>query len=1159
MENFKQVLKRTTAVLMIAVLLIGIAPIGSLADVDWSEFALTASAAEREGYFTYYVSGGKAMIDYVDTGISGTVYVPSTLGGYPVTEIESSAFQRCKAMTSVIIPDSVLEIGNSAFYNCTGLTYVKLSENLSEIKSETFAGCEKITEITIPDSVTSIGTWAFQNCFSLVDVHIGKNVKSISNCAFYNCNGLKNIKIPNSVTSMGDSAFEHCSSLEDVIIGSGVTKLSYDLFCRCTALETIRIPASITSIEYAFQDCSNLKHVCFMGTKSQWDSINISKSNNYLLNASIHYMTSSTITREATCATSGIRTYKCSECSYTFTETIPALGHKYNIIYVDTPPTCAYQGSETHECSVCGDSYKVSIARLSHSYSTQYTIDKQPTCTTKGRKSKHCVYEGCNVVIDSVSIPALGHTETIIPSVEATCTETGLTAGVMCSVCEVVLTEQKVTELAPHTFTNYISNNDATCTVDGTKTAKCDNCEATETVTDTGSKLPHKFVDYTDDNNATCTSDATKTGICEDCGATDVVTIPGTKLPHQLTEWETTQTPDCTEAGEEKRICENCDYYEINVLEALGHTEKVLDAVPATCTSTGLTEGRKCTVCGVTTQEQRVIDRLPHKMGDWYITLEPTCTKEGEERSDCDNCDYYETRLVAETGHTGEILEAVLPTCSTPGLTEGKKCSVCGIILETQKEIKRLPHEMGEWHITVDPTCTEEGESKSECLNCDYYETERVEALAHTEKILVPVPATCTNTGLTEGKQCARCGVILEAQEVVDMLPHEMGDWYTTQAPTCTETGEEKRECANCDYYETNILEATGHSEETLNAVPATCTSTGLTEGKKCSVCNTILAAQEITDMLPHTMSGWYTTNHPTCTETGLKRRECMVCNLCETDIIEANGHTEVQLNSKAATCTTTGLTAGKKCTVCGTITAKQQSVKALGHKEVTIPAKSATYTSTGLTAGKKCSVCGKITVAQKTIAKLTLGKVDGLKAKKVKVAKKSEITLSWTSLGDGVRYEVYIKNGKKWTKLTTTSKTSYTVKKDGKKKYLKADKEYQFRVRAVVDDIKGTYSSTLKVETIPSTATLKLKAGSKQLTASWRKVSDISGYEIQYSTSKKMKSAKKVNAKKSAKSTTIKRLTKGKKYYVRIRTYKTVNGKKIYSDWSTVKNVKVK
>ncbi|MBQ6873752.1 MAG: leucine-rich repeat protein [Clostridia bacterium] len=270
----------------------------------------------------------------------------------------------------------------------------------------------------------------------------------------------------------------------------------------------------------------------------------------------------------------------------------------------------------------------------------------------------------------------------------------------------------------------------------------------------------------------------------------------------------------------------------------------------------------------------------------------------------------------------------------------------------------------------------------------------------------------------------------------------------------------------------------------------------------------------------------------------------------------ESHTHTYTAKTTKTATCTAAGIIT-YTCS-CGENYTK--TIPAKGHNSNTaLKAVSATYTSTGLTAGKKCSVCGTVTVAQQTVAKLTLGKVDGLKAKKVKVAKKSEITLTWNSLGDGVKYEVYIKNGKKWTKLTTTSKTSYTVKKDGKKKYLKADKEYQFRVRAVVDDIKGKYSSTLKVETIPSTATLKLKAGKKQLTASWSKVSDISGYEVQYSTSKKMKSAKTVNAKKSSKKTTIKKLTKGKKYFVRVRTYKTVNGKKIYSDWSTVKNVKVK
>jgi len=323
--------------------------------------------------------------------------------------------------------------------------------------------------------------------------------------------------------------------------------------------------------------------------------------------------------------------------------------------------------------------------------------------------------------------------------------------------------------------------------------------------------------------------------------------------------------------------------------------------------------------------------------------------------------------------------------------------------------------------------------------------------------------------------------------------------------------------------------------------VSATCVNTGKEAYYTCNGCGKNFeddaATKEITDI---TMWG-------IISATGIHTYD----NACDTQCNMCNELRAITHTGGTATCK-----AKAKCTVCG---AEYGSLAS--HKEVTLAAKSATYTSTGLTAGKKCSVCGKTTVAQNTIAKLTLGKVDGLKAKKVKVAKKSEITLTWTSLGDGVKYEVYIKNGKKWTKLTTTSKTSYTVKKDGKKKYLKADKEYQFRVRAVVDDIKGKYSSTLKVETIPSTATLKLKAGKKQLTASWSKVSDISGYEVQYSTSKKFskKTTKTVKVKKSSKKTTIKKLKKGKKYFVRIRTYKTVDGKKIYSGWSTVKNVKVK
>ena len=78
--------------------------------------------------------------------------------------------------------------------------------------------------------------------------------------------------------------------------------------------------------------------------------------------------------------------------------------------------------------------------------------------------------------------------------------------------------------------------------------------------------------------------------------------------------------------------------------------------------------------------------------------------------------------------------------------------------------------------------------------------------------------------------------------------------------------------------------------------------------------------------------------------------------------------HLEETIPGKEATCTKPGLTDGKKCTICGETTVKQETIKAKGHKEVTVKGKPATCTENGLTDGKKCSVCGNVTVARKTI-----------------------------------------------------------------------------------------------------------------------------------------------------------------------------------------------
>ena len=91
-------------------------------------------------------------------------------------------------------------------------------------------------------------------------------------------------------------------------------------------------------------------------------------------------------------------------------------------------------------------------------------------------------------------------------------------------------------------------------------------------------------------------------------------------------------------------------------------------------------------------------------------------------------------------------------------------------------------------------------------------------------------------------------------------------------------------------------------------------------------------------------------------------------CTLCGATEGETAAHTEVTVTGKAATCTATGLTDGKKCSVCGTVTVPQTTIAKLAHTEETIPGKAATCTETGLTEGKKCSVCGTVTVAQTTI-----------------------------------------------------------------------------------------------------------------------------------------------------------------------------------------------
>ena len=125
------------------------------------------------------------------------------------------------------------------------------------------------------------------------------------------------------------------------------------------------------------------------------------------------------------------------------------------------------------------------------------------------------------------------------------------------------------------------------------------------------------------------------------------------------------------------------------------------------------------------------------------------------------------------------------------------------------------------------------------------------------------------------------------------------------------------------------VIPAQGHTEETIPGYAATCTETGLAEGKKCSACGEIMVAQEE---------------------------------------IPALGHTEETIPGYAATCTETGLTEGKKCTVCGEILVEQAALEMLEHEWICIPGKDPTCVEPGLSKGEYCAVCGEISIEQEEI-----------------------------------------------------------------------------------------------------------------------------------------------------------------------------------------------
>ena len=658
-----------------------------------------------------------------------------------------------------------------------------------------------------------------------------------------------------------------------------------------------------------------------------------------------HNWDSGKVTKAATCTAAGTKTYTCTRCKKTRTETIAATGHKV-VKDAAVAATCETAGkTEGSHCSVCGTILKAqtTTAALGHSWDSG-KVTKAATCTAAGTKTYTCTH--CKKT-RTETIAATGHKVVKDAAVAATCETAGKTEGSHCSVCGTILKAQTTTAALGHSWDGGRVTKVATCTTAGAKTYTCTRCKKirTETIAATGHKAVKDAAVA-----ATCeTTGKTEGSHCSVCNTVIKAQTTVAALGHSWDGGKITKAATCTTAGTKTYTCTRCKKTRTETIAATGHKAVKDAAVAATCETTGKTEGSHCSVCGTVLKAQTTTVALGHNWDGGKVTKAATCTTAGTKTYTCTRCKKTRTETIAATGHKAVKDAAVAATCETTGKTEGSHCSVCNTVIKAQTTTAALGHSWDSGKVTKAATCTAAGTKTYTCSRCKKTRTETIAATGHKAVKDAAVAATCETTGKTEGSHCSVCNTVIKAQTTTAALGHSWDSGKVTKAATCTTAGTKTYTCTRCKKTRTETIAAAGHKAVKDAAVAATCETTGKTEGSHCSVCNTVIKAQTTTAALGHSWDGGKVTKAATCTAAGTKTYTCTRCKKTRTETIAATGHKAVKDAAVAATCETTGKTEGSHCSVCGTVIKAQTTTAALGHdygEWKTI--KAATYTEPG-------------------------------------------------------------------------------------------------------------------------------------------------------------------------------------------------------------------